>query len=138
LIVLIAAGLISMFVLILGSSFSAYREGVKEEREERLILIISNFLRNGLPSNEFNGTEAGILTRSRLKGSLPKLSERLRIQDVSIFVEIDSWEGDSVFRWGKNIQNSDFSISTPIVYESEADRIPAKVIVHLRREGFEG
>lgn len=133
-----AVGLISMFVLILGSSFSTYQEGVKEEREERLLLITYNFLRNGLPSDESNGTEPGVLTRSRLKESLPRLSERLRIQDVNIFLEIDSWEGDSLFCSGRNSQNFDLSISTPIVYENEADRVPAEVIVHLGREEFEG
>lgn len=136
--VLVAVGLISMFVLVLGSSFSAYRKGEKEEREERLLLMISNYIRNGLSSERVNGTEPGVLTRSELEESLPGLSERLGIEDVNIFVEIVSGEDDGIFCWGRNTEDFNLSISTPIVYENETDRIPAKVIVHLGRGEFEG
>lgn len=127
--ILIAVGLISVFCLVLGNSFSAYQEQRAAEERSQLLLTVSDFLRNGTFSRGGNETEPGLLNHTMLEERLPQFIERLGRESTEVRVKIVSLDHDLLFSWGKKKEELARSISVPVVYELKDEKVPARLIV---------
>ncbi|KXA92473.1 hypothetical protein AKJ64_03065 [candidate division MSBL1 archaeon SCGC-AAA259E17] len=129
--VLIATGLVLVFVTILGDSFSAHREKEDSVEKFQLFLTISDFLRGGSFSGEDGGFEPGVLSREVLEEKLPQFLERLRRQCIRLRVEVVSLGGELIFSSEADKENFSRSLSVPVVYECKGKKIPAKMVVWI-------
>lgn len=126
--VLMAVGLISIFVVVLGSSFSGYQERCMSEGELRSLLRTSDYLRNGAFSKSEGKSELGLLSQEGIKEKIRQLE--LRSQEAGeIGVEITSLDHNILWEWGGERKDSTRSMIFPIAYEHKGKRIPARMIV---------
>lgn len=129
--VLMATGLVVVFVTVLDDSFSAHRESQDSMDEFRLLLTVSDYIGGGNFSDEDNGFEVGVLSQELLQEKLPRFIERLRRQGIRIRVEIVSLEGDLLFNSESGGENFSRSIDLIVAYEREGREIPARLIVWI-------
>lgn len=135
--VLIATGLVIVFVTVLGDSFSAHRGREDSMEEFQLFLTISDFLRGGNFSSEGGGFGPGVLNREVLQEKLPQFVERLRRQCIRMRVEIVSFEGELLFGSEGEKENFSRSLSVPVAYECFGKKVPAKMVVWIGGIAFE-
>ncbi len=125
--VVIAVGLISMFVVVWCNSFIAYRERHSALEESRILLSVSDYLVNGaLPGVS---PEPGLVHEVMLERRSANFTENLASSGLSVQTLIATLEGETLFRSNGVLDGSSVSVSLPIVYENCENRIPARLIV---------
>ena len=128
--VLVAVGLISVFVVVFGNSFSTYRDYQDSCNDSKELLALSDYVRNG--SHPSLRAESPIVEGVRLEARLSDFLRDVVGTNSSVRILIDGIMNEEFFRTEKKLDGSSRSVSLPIVYRGCDDElIPARLIIEM-------
>ena len=125
--VMVAVGLISVFVVVWGSSFATYRKYNKGFQESQFLLSVSNFVING--SHPDVRSEPALIRDRDFRKQLADFFGDMRSCGEPIRVSVTSLQDATLFRSGETLDGSTRSVSFPVVYVKGNERFPVRLIV---------
>ncbi len=125
--ILIVAGIIISFVVVLGNSYSNYQEQKSREEKNQLLLRFFDFLRSKMENNSTGGISFGKIKKETISENIYDiLPEKIDLKNI----RIDS-ENRTLFKLKKENEKFDQSVILPIIYENKSGKTPAKLKLYV-------
>lgn len=129
--VLMVVGLISTFIVALTQFYSAHMELSGLQKGSRLVLSISDQLRNEVLSRSEEGHRPGIIETTAFEEDLPNFTKFLEREGLELSVEFVTLNGETLLHHG-NLANFSRSMSFPAVLREGPRKRTGRMIVWVR------
>lgn len=127
LLVMVAVGLISTFIVVLDESISAHRERIGRREELETLLVVSNYLEKEEISEGKPGVKMGVLDKGEIERKLTQF-ESWNPDFREVEIKVISFNQEILYgRGGKEPSNK--SISLPVVYGRDDEMIPGRMVI---------